>query len=292
MPQVIFDVAVQLGDVLFHVMDKSARAEVRRRLKAKKGAQRWDVGVKRDECESSEVCQSEYVVYEPGVPVPAPPSDENVDFDTSVANVYDPTIESIFIRYYQGYNVAHLQKADGRTMVQMIPDAQDPTKQKVDSYYALNAAEIGNAFRCFSNIWTFAPVAGSEDESDLLMAYEFGISDLTIRELTDTSSEGKSSYVIVKVKVENKLAENFGSTILGSGNTADFQLNTAIEFAVDENTTLTGTELASFEETALPTVAPSSHTAGVRYFAIPFTEANFPMGTTDLTARIRRTDLN
>jgi hypothetical protein len=97
--------------------------------------------------------------------------------------------------------------------------------------------------------------------------------------------------VIVKVKVENKLAENFGSTILGSGNTADFQLNTAIEFAVDEKT-LTGTELASFEETALPTVAPSSHTAGVRYFAIPFTEANFPMGTTDITARIRRTDLN
>jgi hypothetical protein len=231
------------------------------------------------------------VVYKPGVPVPAPPSDENVDFDTSVANVYDPTIESIFIRYYQGYNVAHLQKADGRTMVQMIPDEQDPTKQKVDSYYALNAAEIGNAFRCFSNIWTFAPVAGSEDESDLLMAYEFGISDLTIRELTDTSSEGKSSYVIVKVKVENKLAENFGSTILGSGNTADFQLNTAIEFAVDEKT-LTGTELASFEEAALPTAAPSSHTAGVRYFAIPFTEANFPMGTTDLTARIRRTDLN
>jgi hypothetical protein len=162
----------------------------------------------------------------------------------------------------------------------------------VGSYYALNAAEIGNAFRCFSNIWTFAPVADSEDESDLLMAYEFGISDLTIRELEDDSAEGKSLYVVVKVKVENKLAEIFGNTILGSGNTADFQLNTEIVFAVDKEKTLTGTELASFEEAALPTAAPSSHTAGVRYFAIPFTEDNFPMGTTDLTARIRRTDLN
>lgn len=283
---------VKSGAILFHVLDDSARSEVRRRLYATKNGQRWDVGVNHDAGETPKVCKSHYVVYEPGVPVPVPPSDENVDFDTSVANVYDSTIESILIRYYQGYNVAHLQKADGRTMVQMIPDAQDPTKQTVGSYYALNAAEIGNAFRCFSNIWTFAPVAGSEDESDLLMAYEFGISDLTIRELEDDSSEGKSSYVIVKVKVVNKLAEVFGNTILGSGNTADFQLNTAIEFAVDENTTLTGTELASFEETALPTVAPSSHTSGVRYFAIPFTEENFPMGTTDLTARIRRTDLN
>ena len=274
---------VTSGAILFHIMDDSARSEVRRRLYATKGTQRWDVGVNHNPGES---CRSHYVVYEPGVPVPEEPS------DTSVENVYDSTIESILIRYYQGYNVAHLQKADGRTMVQMIPDELDPTKQKVDSYYALNAAEIGNAFRCFSNIWTFAPVAGSEDESDLLMAYEFGISDLTIRELTDTSSEGKSSYVIVKVEVKNKLAEVFGNTILGSGNTADFQLNTAIEFAVDEEKTLTGTELASFDETALPTVAPSSHTAGVRYFAIPFTEENFPLGTTDLTARIRRTDLN
>lgn len=269
---------VKDGDILFHIMDDSARSEVRRRLYATKGAQRWDIGVNHDAGESPKVCQSHYVVYEPGVPVPQNPSDTNVE------NVYDSTIESILIRYYQGYNVAHLQKADGRTMVQVDPETS------VTSYYALNAAEIGNAFRCFSNIWTFAPVADSEDESDLLMAYEFGISDLTIRELTDSSAEGKSPYVIVKVKVENKLATVFGNTILGSGNTADFQLNTAIEFTTTDKT-LTGTELASFEETAFPTVAPSSHTSGVRYFAIPFTEENFPMGTTDLTARIRRTDL-
>lgn len=270
---------VQSGNILFHIMDESARSEVRRRLYATKGAQRWDVGVNHDAGESPKVCQSHYVVYEPSVPVPEEPS-------TADGNVYDSTIESIFIRYYQGYNVAHLQKADGRTMYSKAPETL------IATYYALNAAEIGNAFRCFSNIWTFAPVADSEDESDLLMAYEFGISDLMIRDLTDASAEGKSPYVIVKVKVENKLAEVFGNTILGSGNTADFQLNTAIDFAVTEGTPLTGTELASFEETALPTVAPSSHTPGVRYFAIPFTEANFPLGTTDLTARIRRTDLN
>lgn len=272
--------SVESGATLFHVLDDSARAEVRRRLYATKGAQRWDVGVNHDAGESPKVCQSHYVVYKPSVPVPEEPS------DTSVENKYDPTIESILIRYYQGYNVAHLQKADGRTMIQMIPDEQDPPKQRVDSYYALNAAEIGNAFRCFSNIWTFAPVEESEDESDLLMAYEFGISDLTIRELEDKSAEGKSSYVIVKVEVVNKLAEVFGSTILGSGNTADFQLNTAFEFVVDEETTLTGTELASFEETALPTAAPSSHTPGVRYFAIPFDEARFPMGTTSLSVKV------
>lgn len=272
---------VQSGNILFHIMDESARAEVRRRLYATtSNGTRWDIGVNHDAGESPKVCQSHYVVYEPGVPVPQNPSDK------TVANVYDSTIESILIRYYQGYNLAHLQKADGRTMYSKDPETL------IATYYALNAAEIGNAFRCFSNIWTFAPVADSEDESDLLMAYEFGIGDLTIRELEDDSAEGKSSYVIVKVEVENKLAEVFGDTILGSGNTADFQLNTAIEFAVDEGTPLTGTELASFEETALPTAEPQTHTPGVRYFAIPFTEANFPMGTTDLTARIRRTDLN
>lgn len=270
---------VKSGAILFHIMDESARSEVRRRLYATKGAQRWDVGVNHDAGESPKVCQSHYVVYEPDVPVPQNPS-------TAEGNVYDSTVESILIRYYQGYNVAHLQKADGRTMYSKDPETL------IATYYALNAAEIGNAFRCFSNIWTFAPVAGSEDESDLLMAYEFGISELAIRELTDASAEGKSPYVIVKVDVENKLAEVFGDTILGSGNTADFQLNTVIEFVVDENKTLTGTELVSFEETALPTVAPSSHTPGVRFYAIPFTEANFPQGTTDLTARIRRTDLN
>jgi hypothetical protein len=123
------------------------------------------------------------------------------------------------------------------------------------------------------------------------MAYEFGVESITIRDLTDTSAEGKSPYVIVKVKVENKLAEIFGNTILGSGNTADFQLNTAIEFVKKDKTVLTGTELASFDETALPTVAPQTHTPGVRYFAIPFTEENFPNGTTQLTPKIRRTDI-
>ena len=271
---------VESGDTLFHIMDESARAEVRRRLYATTpDGKRWDVGVNHDECESSEVCQSHYVVYAPGVPVPQNPS-------TPEGNVYEQTIESILIRYYQGYNVARLTKADGRTMY-----AKDP-ETLIATYYALNAAEIGNAFRCFSNIWTFAPVADSEDESELLMAYEFGISDFEIRELTDTSAEGKSLYVVVKVEVENKLAEIFGNTILGSSNKADFQLNTAIEFAVDKEKTLTGRELASFEETALPTEAPQTHTAGVRYYAIPFTEANFPLGTTDLTARIRRTDID
>jgi hypothetical protein len=267
------------NNILFHIMDDSARSEVRRRLYATKNGVRWDVGVNHDAGESPKVCQSHYVVYEPGVPVPQNPSDKNV------ANVYAPTIESILIRYYQGYNVAHLQKADGRTMYSKDPETL------IATYYALNAAEIGNAFRCFSNIWTFAPVAGSEDESELLMAYEFGVESITIRDLTDNSTEGKSPYVIVKVKVENKLAEIFGNTILGSGNTADFQLNTAIEFVKKDKTVLTGTELASFDETALPTVAPQTHTPGVRYFAIPFTEENFPNGTTQLTPKIRRTDI-
>ena len=278
--QVVLPDAVKDGDVLFHILDDTARTEVRRRFYAATfNGERWDVGVNHDAGESPKVCQSHYVVYRPGVPVPQNPS-------MAEGNVYDPTIESILIRYYQGYNVARLTKTDGRTMVQMDPETH------ATSYYALNAAEIGNAFRCFSNIWTFAPVAGKEDESDLLMAYEFGISDLVIRELADTSAEGRSLYVVVKVAVENKLAVVFDSTILGSGNKADFQLNTVIDFDVGEGTFLSGTELATFEEKTLPTVVPQTHTPGVRFYAIPLTEANFPLGTTELTARIRRTDLN
>jgi hypothetical protein len=108
-----------------------------------------------------------------------------------------------------------------------------------------------------------------------------------------------SPYLIFEVKVVNRLAEVFGSNLPGANNTADFQPNTAISFKVtvtDYATQTTHaidatdfTEVAGFDVTAL--TPPTTHTAGVRYFAIPFTDANFPLGTTGLKAHIRRTDL-
>jgi hypothetical protein len=230
------------------------------------------------------------VVYAPGVP----------NTQSSTSNDFSGlSEEAIFTRYYQGYNIARLRITDGRTMYYKAPGAETAT------YHPLTANEFANAFRCFSNIWTFAPVKnlanGEEDVSDLLMAYEFGISSVQARDLTITH-EGKSEsvpYLIFEVKVINRLAEVFGEDLPGARNTADFQPNTTISFnvTVEDYATQTThaidatdfTEVAGFDVTAL--TPPTTHTAGVRYFAIPFTDANFPLGTTGLKAHIKRTDL-
>lgn len=270
--QVVLPETTQSGAIFLHLLEDSARPEVRRRFRAMCGTERWDVGINHDPGESPKTCLSHYVVYQPNVPEPENPKLPD-------GNVYDAAVETILIRYYQNYGLAALSATDGYTCY--VTD---------DNYYRLNAAEIGNAFRCFSNIWTFdvrsTETSAAEDVSELLMAYEFGISDVQFR-----TFEGVD-YMVLEIRVENTLDNIFGD-VVGANNTADFQPNTAIELiTTEDNSAIAAIELPSADVETLPEAgATITHTPGVRYYAIPFSEANFPTGTTRIKPRIHRTDL-
>lgn len=217
------------------------------------------------------------------MPVPTDPTTAN-------GNAYnkDDTFTNTMTRYYQGYSVARLLSSTGYTKY-----------VNADSNYKLNASEIENAFRCFTNIWTFArneapntaTSAYLDDEQSLLMAYEFGISRMAIRDLK-TRNGDEARYLIVEVQVINTLQDVFGN-VVGAGNVADFQLGTDLTFTCqlsnsDTNaaTEITNAvEITDFDATDLTEPTESSHTPGVRVFAIPFSAARFPLGTSSLSVK-------
>jgi hypothetical protein len=279
------------NNILFHMLNDSARAEVRRRFYATKDGVRWDVCVNHEKGVDDRPCQSHYVVYTPGVPVPTGlPTDDGNAFNT------DNTFVNTMTRYYQGYSVSRLRSSTGYTK---YLDAA--------SNYKLNASEIENAFRCFTNIWTFdrikAPNEASntptpvylDDEQSLLMAYEFGISRMAIRDLKKQDNT-EARYLIVEVQVKNTLKDVFGD-VVGAGNVADFQLGSTLTFTYQLSNSNTNAvseitdakEITDFDTaTDLTPPTESSHTAGVRVFAIPFDD-RFQLGTTSLKVKAEST---
>ena len=273
--QVILPTEIKDGAILFHMLNDSARGEVRRRFYATRNGERWDIGVNHTAGVDGRNCQSHYLVYKPGVPVPTNPNNH-------LNNTFGSAMTTTMTRYYQGYNVARLWSTCGYTKI------------SEDSAYKLNAAEIENAFNCFSHVWTFdkdeAPNTQNsvyvDDEASFLMAYEFGITRMNVRDI------GETRYLIVEVKVENALGEAFGN-VTGANNVADFQLNTQVAFYrvhEDEQTAPTLVEgvqeIVSFDATDLTEPSEHAHTPGIRAFAIPFDEARFPMGTTSLSVKV------
>lgn len=271
--QVILPEDIADQAILFHMLNDSARAEVRRRFYATRAGTRWDVCVNHTPGIDNRPCHSHYWVTRPGVPMPTNPTNGS-------NNTFNATTSTTLMRYYQGYNVARLLSSIGYT--KYIDD---------ESNYKLNAAEIENAFRCFSHIWTFdskdATKTYLDDEASLLMAYEFGIARTAIRDIEE------ARYLIVEVKVENTLAEAFGN-VVGADNIADFQLDTQITFYSvlndDPNASPTpvadASEIAAFDADDLTPPTEQTHTPGVRVFAIPFDEERFPQGTTALTVKV------
>ena len=270
--------------ILFHMLEDSARAEVRRRFYATRDGARWDVYVNHTAYHTAGVngpnCQSHYWVQSPRVPVPTDPT------TTANGNAYnkDGTFTNTMTRYYQGYSVSRLLSSTGYTK---YLDA--------DSNHKLNASEIENAFNCFSHVWTFDKDEAKntlnstyvDDEASLLMAYEFGITRMDVRDI------GETRYLIVEVKVENALGKAFGNHVTGANNVADFQLNTQVAFYrvhEDEQTDPTRVdgvqEIVSFDATDLTGPSEQTHTPGFRAFAIPFDEDHFPMGTTSLSVKV------
>ncbi len=275
------------GDTLFYLMDDSVRTETRRRFKAMNGTARWDVvGAHKAEDDKTSTWAARYYVERPYLPIPEgfAEGDTANQWETKDANGKGFDVEKTFITYYQSYGVANILKTHGRTK---------------GGTHTLNATEIGDAFQLFSNVWTFGELKETNlvDMRHLLMAYELGISRETIRPIATTvkneageESTTMQSYVVVEVTLENALATAFGSqattqsynALEGESTTADFQLGADVKIVDKDGNAFVTHELTGFDATTLvpPTVA--TRTAGKRYYAIPYTDANFPLGTTYL----------
>lgn len=259
-----------------------SESHARRRLKSMKGADQWDTVAK------IEGGTTVYYAQRAGMPRPKDPTDGSTEYDAAFATQ--------MIRYYRGDNAAYLGAAYALTQA---------------GNYRLNEEEIGNAFRCFEGVWTFdhekaegAGQAGSVtyvDAQNFYMAYEFGISRVTVAPVKGLSKTDDDLYVIAEVKVEQKVTEQWPNLARGLTRTAAFAPGVAFELwghrpgaAV---TTAEGTastpphkdftgyvkfdgvvELSAFN--GGPLAAGQTRSGGTSWFAIPYTEENFPQRTT------------
>ncbi len=267
---------VKCGDTIFYLTEDSVRTETRRRFKAMNGNVRWDVvGEHKATTNTTATWAARYYVEDPYLPVPESPTTNT----PANPNTYATGVESTFILYYQSYGVANILETKGVTK---------------GGEYSLNASEIGNAFQCFSNVWTFGEPKDTNlvDMRHLLMAYEFGISRESIREIATVGEGGTSTmqeYVVVEVTLLNTLQKQFGSEstakayndLPGAETVADFQLGTQVVIRnVVSNVEMPTFELKSFDATDLTAPTDVTRTPGRRFYAIPFTDTNFPMGAT------------
>ncbi len=268
---------VTRGATLFYLTDDSVRTETRRRFKALKGTARWDVvGEHKAATDTTSTWAARYYVEDPYLPLPSSP--------TSGVTSYDTTVESTLILYYQSYGVANLLETHGVTKA---------------GTYRLNATELGNAFSLFSNVWTFAEPLNTNlvDMRHLLMAYEFGITRETIRNIEVTEGETTTTqpYVVIEVSLLNTLAERFASgyqPLEGARTLADFQLGTELVILNANDVALPISELMSFDSTNLTPPTVATRTPGKRYYAIPYVSENFPHGTTQLRVEARKASAN
>ncbi len=306
---------------LFYLLEDSVRAETRRRFSALKPVtvngeeetERWDVVGEHADTTSTPTQLARYYLEPAYFPVPTAPTSET-------GNAYADAVRNTLITYYQMYGVANIVTAEGHAGVHVTDDGTTEP-------YSLNASEIGDAFTLFSNIWTFAADpkdTTSVDSSHFLMAYDFGIARQNIRALETGTKDAdgnpvKGLYVVLEVAVENQLLTHFGEdygtttttttnnddgtttetttvTLVGAHTKADFQLNTKLEIWKQVNlgdlVQVPDTEIKeilSFDAPDLTAPTVATRTAGRRYYAIPYTDANFPQrSTTTLTVKASR----
>lgn len=257
-----------------------SESHARRRLKSMKGADQWDTVAK------IEGGTTVYYAQPAGIPRPESPTDGSTDYDVAFA-------EQI-VRYYRGDNAAYLGAAYALTQA---------------GNYRLNEEEIVNAFRCFEGVWTFdhekAEEAGQAegvtyvDAQNFYMAYEFGISRVTVAPVEGLSDH--ALYVIAEVKVVQKVTEQWPNLERGLTRTAAFAPGVTFELYGHRPgaaaTTAEGStsmpphkdftdyvkfdgvvELSAFN--GGPLAAEQTRSGATRWFAIPYTEENFPQRTT------------
>lgn len=253
-----------------------SESHARRRLKSMKGADQWDTVAK------IEGGTTVYYAQRAGMPRPKDPTDGSTEYDAAFATQ--------MIRYYRGDNAAYLGAAYAFTQA---------------GNYRLNEEEIVNAFRCFEGVWTFdhekaegAGQAGSVtyvDAQNFYMAYEFGISRVTVAPVSELSKTDDDLYVIAEVTVKQKVTEQWPNLARGLNRTAAFAPGVAFELWGHRpgaaGTTAEGstsmpphkdfTDYVKFDGVVeLESFDGGPKTDGTRWFAIPYTEENFPQRTT------------
>ncbi len=268
--EVTLPTTVANGDTLFYLLNEDAQSDMRRRFKAMNGAVRLDVvGEQAPANGTSSDWQARYFLHTPDLPTP----DSDDVTDKTVTNAYDAAVKKTLITYYQLYGVSQISKALGYTK---------------GNTYVLNAAEMGAAFDRFANVWTFDRAANDADAAtaaldseNFYVAYEFGISRLTLREIKGTQ------YVVVEVSVQNTLKNHFGD-VEGSGSLADIKPTTRVVITCTlpdgtEEVIEDALELTGFEAETLDPPTAATRTIGKRYYAFPYTSERFPTGTTTIT---------
>ena len=257
---------------------------VRRRLLSLYGASgtRWDTTAR---IENGTV--TKYAAQPPDFPLPVDPTTPPAE---GTQDAYHDAVKDALLDHYHNANIAYVGAAIGRTQA---------------GTYRLNAAEISDALICFEGIRhyassTEAPVTLADegitsleyvDGSHFCLAYEFGVAASRLAVV-----DGQP-YVVVKVELRNALGALFpelASTDAAKAR-ATFRETTEVVLAwqggdpiaeAREVTDLTGATLAAEDAQAQEEGALAS----VRYFRVPYTEANFPAGRTraiEARARLR-----
>ena len=257
---------------------------VRRRLLSLYGASetRWDTTAR---IENGVV--TKYAAQPPDFPLPVDPTTPPAE---GTQDAYHDAVKDALLDHYHNANIAYVGAAIGRTQA---------------GTYRLNAAEISDALTCFEGIRhyassTEAPVTLADegitsleyvDGSHFCLAYEFGVAASRLAVV-----DGQP-YVVVKVELRNALGALFpelASTDAAKAR-ATFRETTEVVLAwqggdpiaeAREVTDLTGATLAAEGAQA----QEEGTLASVRYFRVPYTEANFPAGRTrtiEARARLR-----
>ena len=257
---------------------------VRRRLLSLYGASetRWDTTAR---IENGVV--TKYAAQPPDFPLPVDPTTPPAE---GTQDAYHDAVKDALLDHYHNANIAYVGAAIGRTQA---------------GTYRLNAAEISDALTCFEGIRhyassTEAPVTLADegitsleyvDGSHFCLAYEFGVAASRLAVV-----DGQP-YVVVKVELRNALGALFpelASTDAAKAR-ATFRETTEVVLAwqggapiaaAQEVTDLTGATLAAEGAQA----QEEGTLASVRYFRVPYTEANFPAGRTraiEARARLR-----
>lgn len=273
-----------------YLTSKTAERTVRRRLYSDVAGVRWNTkGVIRNGV------TTEYSAVEAGLPVPNYTGKEGVAWSDNAGDKYEDSVKNYYIHSYQGAGIADVSAVEGYTKA---------------GTYGLNAEEISAATECFTGVWAFdsgviASVNSGDEElldaTKLCMAYEFGISRLTILPLAHMSNasetdirrdaQGNPLYVVAEVKLVQCLKERFGFAENSDAvlQKPTFARDVDIVFSRADDPSggkMHAIELQSFGG-EMATDTPTG--VNLRYFAIPYTESSFPEGAIPLVVRAERT---
>ena len=244
---------------------------VRRRLLSLKDDTRWDTTARIENSATTK-----YAAQPPAFPVPVNPSTT-----PDGEHAYHKDVLDALLEHYHGENIAYVGASVGLTQA---------------GNYRLNAAEISDALICFEGIRHYGEASGAApndagttveyvDGGSFYLAYEFGIAASAF------ATVGKQDYVVVKVELRNALGASFPELAGHEVATepAAFRATTEVYLAwKDGDAVKDAEEVTDLTGATLGRAAAEGGLSAVRYFRVPYTEANFPVGEArQLKARAR-----